>query len=707
MDLRGYFHSFLFLSLLLFGCADNSTHADPLIAMDNSKNKFTNHLIHETSPYLQQHAHNPVDWYPWNEEALAKAKKENKLMLVSIGYSACHWCHVMEHESFEDSSVARIMNEHFVCVKVDREERPDIDQVYMNAVQLMTGSGGWPLNCFAMPDGRPVYGGTYFPRDKWKSVLLSLSDMYKSEPEKLEEYAEKLTEGVRKSELVKAPGTEPEFSFDTLRKMVDGWKKRFDNVDGGPMKAPKFPLPNNYRFLLHYYSATKDRSLLDHINLTLTRMAWGGIYDQVGGGFSRYSTDSKWKAPHFEKMLYDNAQLVSLYSEAYRVTKDPLYKSVVYETIEFIRREMTSPEGAFYSALDADSEGEEGKYYVWTKDELKKILGDDLDLFSDHFNVNNNGLWEHGNYILLRNRPDAVVAKKCGSSETEFQKKIKGLKEKVLFEREKRVRPGLDDKILTSWNAMMIKGLTDAYNTFNEPGFLSMAIKNANFILDKQVKPGGGIFHNYKNGVSNINGFLEDYSFTIDAFIGLYTSTLDEKWLNEAKTLADHTIRHFADEKSGLFWFTSDQDSDLIARKMEVMDNVIPASNSSFAISLFQLGKYFYDNQYIERSRKMLHTAQSEMASYGSGYSNWGTLMLYQTSPCFEVAVVGNSVDEIRRTLFQHYLPGMIFAGSLQKGKIPMLEDRFKDGKTLIYVCREKICKAPVTEVEEALKLMH
>jgi uncharacterized protein YyaL (SSP411 family) len=690
--------------LCLLSCGpDTQEKKDPDM---NNEHAYTNALINETSPYLLQHAHNPVNWYPWGDEALEKAKKENKLILVSIGYSACHWCHVMEHESFEDTAVARLMNDHFICIKVDREERPDIDQVYMNAVQLMTGSGGWPLNCFALPDGRPVYGGTYFPKQQFMSVLVSLADLYRNDTAKAIDYAERLTEGIQKSELIKLNTGKPQFSMDTLKRTVDVWKERFDNKEGGPMRAPKFPLPNNYEFLLHYYFASKDETLLDHIHLTLKKMAWGGIYDQVGGGFARYSTDTLWKAPHFEKMLYDNAQLVTLYCEGYRLSKDPLYKNVVEETLAFIEREMTSPEGAFYSALDADSEGEEGKYYVWTKEELAKILGDDYSLFADYFNVNNNGLWEHGNYILLRNQPDAVIAKQHTITADELHKKITDLKKKVLSVREKRIRPGLDDKTLTSWNALMLKAYADAYNTFGDARYLEAALKNANFILQKQKRSDGGLNHNYKNGKSNINGYLEDYSFTIEAFIALYEASLDEKWLNEAKQLADFTVTHFHDKNSVMFWFTSDLDKALIARKMEVMDNVIPSSNSSMAKALFLLGNYFDNAEYISLSKQMLNNVQHDMAQYGSGYSNWGLLLLWQTAPFYEVAIVGNSVDEKRAELLRNYLPNMIFAGSRSSSRLPLLEDKYVESKTLIYICENKACKLPVSDAGEALKLM-
>src|SRR5690606_30825512 len=402
----------------------------------------TNRLARESSPYLLQHAHNPVDWYPWGEEALARAARENKLLLVSIGYSACHWCHVMERESFENAEIAAIMNERFVCIKVDREERPDIDQVYMNAVQLISGQGGWPLNCFALPDGRPVYGGTYFRPGQWKEVLVNLSDLYVRDPEKALRYADQLTEGVRRSEWMEAPPPAAPVSMADLEAVYLPWTRQFDRVEGGMDRAPKFPLPNNYQFLLRFWEAGGGETALAQVRLTLDKMAFGGIYDHLGGGFARYSTDSLWKAPHFEKMLYDNGQLLELYAEAHRATGDPLYARVARETAAFVARELTSPEGAFYSALDADSEGVEGKYYVWTKEELESLLGERFPVFRDAYNVNSVGYWEEGNYILLRKATDAELAKALGMDEEPYRAGLEADRARLLAVREKRVRPG-------------------------------------------------------------------------------------------------------------------------------------------------------------------------------------------------------------------------------------------------------------------------
>ena len=672
--------------------------------MNHSPHKFTNALIHETSPYLLQHAHNPVNWYAWNEEVLEKAKSENKLILISVGYSACHWCHVMEHESFEDENVAKLMNDYFICIKIDREERPDIDQVYMMAVQLMTGQGGWPLNCFALPDGRPIYGGTYFPKQNWMNILLNLADVYQHEPEKVIDYAKQLTEGVKLAELVKINPSEKEFTFETLQKSVNNWIPRFDNTDGGPNKTPKFPLPNNYQFLLRYAHHTNNAELLQHVELTLKKMAYGGIYDQIGGGFARYSVDHFWKVPHFEKMLYDNSQLVTLFCEAYQKTKNPLYKQIVYETLEFIERELTSPKGGFYSALDADSEGVEGKYYVWTKTELQEHLKEHFNLFADYYNVNQRGFWEHDNYILLRHDDEETVAKRNNVNIAELQKTIRDCKKQLLTIREKRIKPGLDNKIITSWNALMVKAYADAYTVFDEKYFKDIALSNLEFLLKNCCDQNGKLSHLAN---SSINGFLEDYAYMIEALISCYEISLEEKYLHKANELMKYVIAHFQDENSGMFYFTSDTDKALISRKMELSDNVIPASNSSVAKSLFVLGHHFGLDEYTQMSRKMLNNVLDEIENYGAGYSNWAMLLLNFSTPFHELAIVGKSVDEKRKNLNKHYYPNKIFVGSASESSLPLLLNRYKKDETLIYVCKNKTCLAPVKEIEEAMQLIN
>ncbi|NND95046.1 MAG: thioredoxin domain-containing protein [Flavobacteriales bacterium] len=663
-----------------------------------------NGLAGQTSPYLLQHQYNPVDWQPWSEEVFEQAKAENKLVLISVGYSACHWCHVMEHESFEDDSVAKVMNEHFISVKVDREERPDVDQVYMNAVQLMTGRGGWPLNCFALPDGRPVYGGTYFPKEQWLDVLERLRQTWETEPQQVIEYAEKLTEGVRQSDLVELNEEEAQFSQDQLNETVENWKARMDFTEGGPNRAPKFPLPNNYQFLLRYAYLAGDEKVKEQVFLTLDKMAFGGIYDQVRGGFARYSVDGQWKVPHFEKMLYDNAQLLTLYSEGYQASRKELYRQTVYETVDWIKAEMTSKEGAFYSALDADSEGEEGKFYVWTEEELKEILGSDFDFAKEYYNVNAKGRWEDGNYILLRDMEDKDFSSKNGLTENELEETKQRVKKKLLDVRADRIRPGLDDKVLTSWNGLMISGLVHAALAFDEDRFLDMAVKNADFIWSKQRRGDGGLNHSYKEGRSTINGYLEDYAFTAQAYIDLYQATVDESWLDKANDLIAYVNAHFYDDSTGMYYFTSDEDPALITRKMEVDDNVIPASNSGIAHVLHTLGTFYDNAEYVDRSLTMLNNMKARIPEYGGGYSNWAMLMLKEVYPYYELAVMGKNPERQIREFSKEFIPNKLFMGDRDdNSNLPLLEFKYVEGETMIYVCVNKSCKLPVSQVDEAI----
>ena len=673
----------------------------------DKNHKYTNKLINETSPYLLQHAHNPVNWHAWNDSTLALAKKENKLILISIGYSACHWCHVMEHESFENDSVAKIMNDNFINIKIDREERPDIDQIYMTAVQLMTKSGGWPLNCVALPNGKPFWGGTYFPKKQWISILTQISEFYKKDPEKITEYAENLTEGIQNSEAITLNTDKPIYTKKTLEATVEKWATNFDHDLGGMNRAPKFPMPNNYHFLLRYAEQTNNSDLKTYTNNTLQKMALGGIFDQVGGGFARYSTDKKWHIPHFEKMLYDNAQLVSLYSDAYLISKNQLYKETVYRTLEFIKRELTNKEGAFYSSLDADSnnehnELEEGAFYVWTQEELKTIIGDDFSLFSEYYNINDFGFWEEKKYNLIRTLTNNEFATNNNISIKELKRNVSKWQKILLKERAKKEGPRLDDKSLTSWNALMLKGYLDAYRVFSEQEFLDIALKNASFIKNTQIRKDGGLNHNYKDGRSNINGYLEDYATVIDAYISLYEMTFDQEWLNTAKDLTDYCYLHFYNKELKMFYFTSDEDKNLITRKMEITDNVIPASNSILANSLYKLGFYFENNNYKNTSKQMLNNVISDMENYGSGYSNWLQLYSNLTSDFYEVAIVGKEALTKLKELNQNYIPNKIIAGSIYKSDSPLLKNRYTKNKTLIYICVEGSCKLPVDDVKKA-----
>jgi len=681
--------------------------------------QHTNSLIHETSPYLLQHAHNPVNWYAWHDEVLQKAKVENKLILISIGYSACHWCHVMEHESFEDTAVAKLMNENFICIKVDREERPDIDHIYMNAVQIMGGQGGWPLNCFALPDGKPFFGGTYFPKQNWMNVLVQLAELWKKEPEKIIKYASELTEGIKKSELIKSevPDENNSYSKKDIDEAYSSWSASFDKKEGGPDRAPKFPMPCNYEFLLRYYYHTNNKECLNHILLTLDKMAYGGIYDHIGGGFARYSTDKIWKVPHFEKMLYDNAQLISLYSHAYQLTKNSLYKKVVYETIRFIEREMTSPESGIYSALDADSEGEEGKYYVWKKEELKGLTqtlskGEGFKIFSDYYNINEHGFWEHDNYILIRKENDETIATKNNLTIQQLNNTIDECKKILLSERNKRIRPGLDDKIITSWNALMIKAYCSAYDVFGEKKFLEHALNAISFLENKLVDENGNLLHsthpkklNAPSKKDFVKAFADDYAFTIEAYLSLYQSTFDESMLSKAEQLMNYLMNHFHNPTNEMFFFSSDTDSALIARKTETEDNVIPASNSSIANSLFLLGHYFENEKYIQQSRRMSSAVKEYFQKYPSSFSNWAMAAMNHLYTFHEIVIAGKDADAKRNELNQNYIPNKLIAGSKIESSMPLLHNRLPEAdKTIVYVCVNKTCRLPVEKTEAALK---
>ena len=667
-----------------------------------------NELLAETSPYLLQHAKNPVFWKAWNENALALAKKENKLIIISIGYSACHWCHVMEHESFENLDVAKVMNAHFINIKVDREERPDVDAVYMKAVQIMTGRGGWPLNVVALPDGSPIWGGTYFRKDEWTNTLSKLQELYDLQPEKMIDYAEKLAIGMQNLEPVFENNLEQKINQDFLFPIIEKWKKSFDWDFGGMARAPKFMMPNNLQFLLRHGHQNKDNEVLEFVHLTLKKMAHGGLFDTIGGGFSRYAVDLKWHIPHFEKMLYDNGQLVSLYSDAYKLTQNPLYKEVVEKTLAFVSRELTNSEGGFFCALDADSLNdknnlEEGAFYAWKKTELQTILKTDFEIFSELFNVNDFGYWEDENYVLIQNQELETIAEKHKISIFELQTKKKTWENLLFNEREKRSKPRLDDKSLTSWNAIMLKGFIDAYKAFGSEKYLETAIKNAHFILTNLWAPEGNLWHNYKGKKVTINGYLEDYCFVIEAFISLYEVTLDENWLQHAKQVTDYSFDHFFDEKLGFFRFTSNEDAPLIAPHFETEDNVIPASNSVMGNNLFKLGILYNNSHYGKVSAQMVGKILP-MIDYPSSYSNWLMLLMNESEQNKEVAICGRNATEFIRKINGSYFPNLIVVGAEKESQIPFLKDRFIENETLFYVCQNQTCLLPTTNLEEVLK---
>lgn len=683
--------------LILIGCNQNSN--------SQQEHEFTNELINENSPYLLQHAHNPVNWYPWGDKALDLAKKENKLMIISIGYAACHWCHVMEHESFEDTVVARQMNETFVSIKVDREERTDIDQVYMDACQLMNESCGWPLNIIALPNGKPIFAGTYYPKEQWLKVLEYFSGEWKNNPQNLVEFSEKVSNGLVQMNAFE-PTKENALDKDVLSAMFKNCKPQLDWENGGQRGAPKFPVPIRNEFFLNYYFHTKDEHALLALRVSLDAMAEGGIYDQVGGGFSRYSVDGRWHVPHFEKMLYDNAQLVSLYSKAYQLTKKTFYKQVAEETLAFVERELYNQNGGFYSSLDADSEGEEGKYYVWRQVEVNKILGKDAPVFNAYFHITEQGNWEHfKNILYFKSKQKDVVLKQFDLTEEQLQEIVANGKKKLFEQRQKRVRPNLDDKILTAWNALMLKGYVDAYRAFGNKHYLEVAEKNATFIQEKMMK-GSQLFRNYKDGNRKVNAFLDDYSLTIEAFTALYQVTFNEKYLFTADKLMQYVNQHFYDAQTKMYFYTSDQDPALISRKMQLNDNVIPSSNASIARGLYTLGTYLYKKDYLEKSRLMVLNMQERTEEHLLSYANWGIAFMQHLYEPYEVAVVGENYESIRREISTSYLPNMFLLGGRQEGRLELLQNKLIEGKTYIYVCQKKVCKRPVQEVEEALEVL-
>ena len=682
-----------------------------------------NRLANETSPYLLQHAHNPVDWYPWGPEALAKAKEEDKPILLSIGYSSCHWCHVMAHESFENPNIADLMNRNFVNIKVDREERPDLDSVYMDAVQAMTGHGGWPMTVFLTPDGSPFFGGTYFPAEEGRGMisfprlLTAIRQTYDEQRDKVQESAGQLREFLRSNTELRPSSTEP--SAGVLDEATREMLKQFDRVNGGTHGAPKFPQPMNLEFLLRQYKRTGDSGPLAIVDLTLEKMAAGGIYDQVGGGFHRYSVDDVWLVPHFEKMLYDNAQLAHVYLAAYQVTRNPIYRRVVEETLDYIRREMTSPEGGFYSSQDADSEGIEGKFYVWSPDEIAAVLGDeDARLFNLLFGVTHKGNFE-GHNILHLPRPLDTVAQAAGVPVERLEGIAATGREKLYEARSKRVWPGRDDKVLVGWNGLMLRAFSEAASILERDDYRETAIQNAEFVLSKLVQPSapGGemrLFRTYKDGKAHIDAFAEDYAFYAGGLLSLYEATFEPRWVEAARSLVSTLLAHFWDGKDGGFFSTSDYHEDLVARPKELYDNAIPSANSAAAETLLRLylltAEPDYEKQAIKTMRPLLDALGQAPTAFGQMLS---ALDFYLSAPS-EIAIIGNlgaeDTWELVRAVWQNYVPNKVVAASFPGDEeaarvVPLLADRPQaHGKATAYVCRNYICNAPTNDPGEVAR---
>ena len=666
-----------------------------------------NRLATASSPYLQEHADNPVDWHEWNDEALATAKKENKPLLVSIGYASCHWCHVMEKESFMDTAVARIMNENFVCIKVDREERPDIDNIYMNACQLISGNAGWPLNAFALPDGQPFFAGTYYSKQSWTSLLKNIASAYKTQYKKVMLQAQALANGIANLEfsvLSDSTGITTNKSF--YQNLFDSLYQNLDLKYGGYKGSPKFPFPSTTEFLLQYYYLIKDKRALDAATTTLTQMALGGIYDHVGGGFARYSIDSLWRIPHFEKMLYDNGQLMSVYAHAYQLTKNSFFKNIVQEIAAFAERDLHTTNGGFYSSLNADTKEGEGEFYAWNYKALKKNADvSNPDLIPSYYNVSEKGNWKKNKNILYTSfTPDEFATKNNINART-FYTQLSNTKKALLEERNKREKPNVDDKILTSWNALMLKGYLDAYAALGEEKYLQIALANARFLEQNMLRKDRSLWRNYKNGEGSINAFLDDYALLARSFIRLYQLTFEKHWLLQAQQITDFAITNFYDSKSGMFFYSSAQNKSVI-KKIEIADNAIPSSNAVMAEVLYNLGVYFENEDYSGKSARMLSALHNQMLKGANYYTGWCYLAGLYSHGTNEVAIMGKDAIKKNLELQKNYLPQSVFMGSGAEENLPLLEGKNSAGRTLIYVCTNRTCKIPVDQTGLALKQM-
>jgi uncharacterized protein YyaL (SSP411 family) len=674
----------------------------------------TNRLAHETSPYLRQHAHNPVDWYPWGDEALRRARHLDRPIFLSVGYSACHWCHVMEHESFEDPEVGRLLNDHFVPVKVDREERPDLDQIYMTAVQLMTGHGGWPMSVFLTPDLKPFYGGTYFPPDdryggqmpSFKRLLHAILDAWQSRREDVAEQAHRLAGHIQ--EAVRLEAADQALGPDVLRRAADELRHAFDPVHGGFGNAPKFPHPMDLRVLLRVWKRFGDDDALQMARKTLGGMALGGMYDHLGGGFHRYSTDRRWLVPHFEKMLYDNALLAVAYLEAYQATAEPFYREVVEDTLAYVLREMTSPEGPFYSTQDADSEGEEGKFFVWSAEAVERVLGKDLaDVFSAVYDVTPEGNWE-GHNILHRGRTYEQEAKLLRLGEGELRAQLDEARRKLFEAREKRVHPGRDEKTLTSWNGLMISAFARAYEVLGRAEYREAATRAADFLLEKMRTPDGRLLHTWSRGSPpKLNGYLEDYAFLLEALVDLYEATFDPRWVAAALDLAGVLLRQFWDEAAGGFFYTGRDHEELIARTRDAHDSSVPSGNGMAVTALLRLAKLTGRDDLRERAEQTLRLFSGLLTGAPRVAGQMLVALDFHLGPVREFAVVGDlesaEAGEVLRVLRRAFRPQHVLAAKPARGAaaetdrlVPLLAGKGAPDGVTTYVCENFACQAPL-----------
>jgi uncharacterized protein YyaL (SSP411 family) len=678
--------------------------------------EHSNRLIHETSPYLLQHAHNPVDWYPWGEEALQKAKNEDRPILVSIGYSACHWCHVMERESFENEETAKLMNDYFINIKIDREERPDLDHIYMDAVQAMTGSGGWPLNVFLTPDAKPFFGGTYFPpskafnRSSWTDVLQNIHQAYKERRDEIESQANNMIGHLANSNSFGKKANQEEtptvFTQENVDLIAINILKQADTEWGGFGNAPKFPQTFSIQFLLRHYHFTKDENALNQALLSLDKMIYGGIYDQVGGGFARYSTDAKWLAPHFEKMLYDNALLIGVLSEAYQLTKKELYAETIAQTINFIQREMLSNENGFYSALDADSEGVEGKFYTWSKQEIDQLLGEDATIFCEVYNIAENGNWEHTNILWITETVENIAARKSIGL-NDLKKVLERSRQKLLQQRENRIRPQLDDKILLGWNALMNTACSKAYAALGVASYKQIAIDNMLFMEQRMASNGSGYHHTYKNGLAKIPAFLDDYAYLIQAYIHLQEITGEGGYLLKAKELARFVLENFQEEQTGYFFYTSKGQTDIVVRKKEVYDGATPSGNAVMAANLQYLSIVFEETSWRDLSLKIVESLGTAIVRYPTSFGVWASIVQQNVAGINEMVIVGEEFTQTLPTVLSAYVPNKILQSSnMANEKFPLLRTKSPVQGICYYLCRDYVCREAETDVEVFLANM-
>ena len=667
---------------------------------------MSNRLIHETSPYLLQHAHNPVDWHPWGDEALQKAAKENKPILISIGYSACHWCHVMERESFEDPEVAAIMNRHFINIKIDREERPDLDHIYMDAVQVMTGSGGWPLNVFLTPDARPFYGGTYFPpvkafnRASWTDVLQGVASAFAERRQEIVAQAAGLTNHLLKSNAFGEPvNAEAEiFTAGNTQLVFDNLMKSADKTAGGFGRAPKFPQTFSIQYLLRYFHFYKNEEALQHACLSLDKMLYGGIYDQLGGGFARYATDNDWLVPHFEKMLYDNALLVITLAEAYQLTHHKRYADTIAATIQFIEREMMAAGNGFYAALDADSEGEEGKFYVWDKQEIDEVLGEDATLFAAYYDVSEKGNWEGRNILHVPVEPE-IFARKNDMEMNVLMQKMDTCRQKLLVQRSKRVRPLLDDKMLLGWNALMNVACAKAYAATGLESHRQLAIDNMRFIISN-FSVNGKFYHSFKNGTVKHPAFLDDLAFLIWALTGLQEITSDAAYLQQAREITEQVLEQFSDTESDFFFYTNSAQTDVIIRKKEIYDSAIPSGNSVMAGNLLYLSRVFDNKDWNSKATSMIGTLLGLVTRYPGSFGGWANQLIILTNGLNEIVITGKKFNEIHFDILHIFNPaGTLQSSSVPNENFPLLKGKQYLESFLIYLCENYACKPPVNSL--------